>query len=129
MYDKVDLLSRKYMFLESIKVMSQDKSWNGAGRNVLGMWRLVPDGIRRLRFTLRKLPPRDFDILTQEKTVNELFNRTIDILKKKQYPIRFVGKRLVRTQEFYTQFYEDGVKILNEYVPKREPKNDRTFRG
>lgn len=128
MYNKMDLLSRKYLLLEEIKLLVEDKSWGKAGRNFFGMWGLVPDGIRRLRSTLRKLPPRDFNILTQEKEINALFNRTMSILKKKQMPYRFVGKRLVKTQDFYTEYHEKGLHILQDEL-KKDAVNDKTFRA
>lgn len=127
MYNKTDLLSRKYRLLEEIKLLAEDKSWSKAGRNFLGMWGLVPDGIRRLRSTLRKLPEPDFNILSQEDEINNLFRRTMSTLKRKQRPYRFIGKRLIKTQDFYTEYYEKGLRILQD-EPKKEAVNDKCFR-
>lgn len=113
MFNRKDLLSKRYEFLESLKVMADDKTWNRAARNVLGIFRGAPDGIKQLRKVLRKLPPLDFNILSQEKDVDNLFDECMLLLEKKQKCYEGFGKRLEVTQEFYRTAFADGLKIDN----------------
>lgn len=86
-----------------------DNSWNDKGRNCFGFWRNAPDGIRKLRETLK-----DFSAVntSDETTVNSLFNRVAGIFESKQKPYRGLGDRKPATQAFYKSGHEKINTIL-----------------
>lgn len=109
MLDK-DMLSKRYEYLETLKVLANAKHWNNSARGFFG-WNKVPDGIKQIRKLLLDLPPRNFDILTQEEIVNKLFVDVMQILREKQSAYKGLGKRLDKTQDFYNVMYRDGLDV------------------
>lgn len=113
MFTESESLLKKYRYIESLKYMVEDKKWNISGRNFLGLWSKVPNGIKQLRSTLDKIPTIKKNVLEHKEEIERLFNKSLSILKSKQTSYRFLGKRLDTTQLFYTKFYEEGCNIDN----------------
>lgn len=115
--DYRDMLRKRYIFIANIKILSEENHWNKSGRNIFGIYRRPPDGIKKLRSLLATLPSQHvdenngYDIMESALLINNLYSECMTILSEKQTPYNGFGKRKETTQDFYRSSYKDGLKI------------------